>query len=160
MFVASKQIFFFIESLFLGVSFGFCYEIFHLFKVLFKSKIIGEIIDFLFLPVLCLGLLKAGVIFTFPNFRLYIFIGVLVGFAIYMLSFHEMLAKVCNLVYNKTISFIRRKNRDRKQKTKARICSDGNVHNNSLFSNRNFGLSVRKHRCKNQGEKRPYCRKR
>ena len=160
MFVSSNQFYFFIESLFMGVLLGVFYEIFHLLKVVLKNKIVGEIIDFSFFPVICISYLKAGEIFNFPNFRLYIFIGVLLGFVIYLLSFHEMLAKVFRLVYNKTVSFIRRKNRERKQKAKARVCSDGNVDNNSLFSHSSFGLSVRKYWCKNQGEKRPYCRKR
>ena len=156
MFVSSNQFYFFIESLFMGVLLGLCYEIFYFLKMILKRKILDQIIDFLFLPVVCIVYLKMSEILNFPNFRLYIFMGVLLGFLIYRLSFYEMLAKVFSLVYNKTESFIRRKNRDRKQKAKARVCSDGNVDNNSLFSHSSFGLSVREYRCKNQGEKRTY----
>ena len=160
MFVTSNQIFYFIESAFVGVLLGVFYEFFYFLKRFFKGEIIRQIIDFCFLPTVVVFYFKASEIFAFPNFRTYLFIGVLLGFSFYLASFHKSLAKVFGLVYNKTISFIRRKSRDRKQKAKTRSSRDRNGGSRVLFSNNNFGLSVRKHRRKNQGEKRPHSRKR
>ena len=155
MFVSANQICFFIESLFIGVVLGSSYELFFIVKSIFKQVVIRQIIDFLFCIVAIVLYFCFSEIFCFPNFRLYLFCGVLIGFLIYLLSFHKTLAKVIKLVYNKTISFIRRKTRERKQKAKARFSSDGNVDNNSLFLGAYIGLPIRKHWRKKQGKKRP-----
>ncbi|MBQ7374199.1 MAG: spore cortex biosynthesis protein YabQ [Clostridia bacterium] len=160
MFVSHNQIYYFSECLFIGVLLGVFYEFFYFFKSFFKGKILKQIIDFLFFLVAFSVCFKSSEIFCFPNFRAYLFCGILIGFSIYALSFHKTLAKVFELLYNKTVSFIRRKNHDRKQKAKAGIRGDGNVGNNSIFVGNNFSLPTRKHRRKNKGEKRPYRRKR
>ena len=136
MFVSANQFSYFTESVCIGIFFGVCYEFFGFVKIVVANKVLRQIVDFLFLPVAFFVYFKASEIFYFPNFRTYLFVGVSFGFFIYYLSFYKTLAKVLNLLYNKTISFIRRKNRDRKQKTKASVRSDGDGGNNKGEPNR------------------------
>lgn len=70
------------------------------------------------------------------------FAGVVLGFILYILSFHKTLAKLSELVYNKTISFIWRRKSDSRQKRKARNIRNGSSGNNPVFVGDNSHLSV------------------
>lgn len=142
MFVSVNQFYYFLECLFLGVLAGIIYEIWFFIKLFFRSKTLKNILDFFFFPVLCLLYLKGSEIFYFPNFRTYMFAGVVLGFILYFLSFHKILAKLSELVYNKTISFIWRRKSDSRQKRKARNIRNGSGGNNPIFVGDNSHLSV------------------
>lgn len=56
--------------------------------------------DFSLMVVLFICFVIASVIFEFPSFRLYMFIGCISGLLIYIKSFHTMLDFFINRVYN------------------------------------------------------------
>ncbi|MBQ8726598.1 MAG: spore cortex biosynthesis protein YabQ [Clostridia bacterium] len=141
MFVSQNQIYYFAECLFIGVISGFIYEIYYFIKLFFKRDFIKQAIDFCFFIVPTALYFKLSEIFLFPDFRAYMFLGVFLGFLLYCISFHKLLAKFSQTVYNKTISFIRRKRRDRKQKEKLNDRGYGNSGNNSFRASRNTRVS-------------------
>ena len=147
------------QSVFIGILAAFLYEPISLFKTFVKNKIIGCVIDAAFCVVPFLIYLNLSLKFSFPCFRAYMFLGVVLGFFIESKSFHKTLAKVYLVVYNKTISFIRRKNRDGRKEAKVNSCRYGNVGNTSFSSHSRFGLSTYSDGCKKQAKKRVNCRK-
>ena len=159
MFATANQLYFFIESVFMGVITAFLYEPIRLVKSLIKTKFIGQIIDVLYAIIPLLIYLNLSLKFCFPDVRAYMLLGVLLGFIIENKSFHKTLAKVYSLVYNKTVSFIRRKSRDGRKKTKVNICRYGNVGSSAIHGNRNSCVSTYRHRRKNEAKERTRCRK-
>ena len=118
MFVSQNQFYYFVECLFIGIISGFIYEFFFFIKLFLKNYFLRQTLDFIFFVAPAALYLKFSEIFLFPNFRAYMFWGVLGGFLLYIVSFHKIVAKFSEMVYNKTISFIREVHRDRKQKEK------------------------------------------
>ncbi|MBR2337371.1 MAG: spore cortex biosynthesis protein YabQ [Clostridia bacterium] len=143
----------------MGVLTALLYEPICFFKAFIKNKIIRQVVDFAFFLVPFMLYLDLSLRFCFPSFRLYMFFGIVLGFYLVYKSFHKTLAKVYSVVYNKTISFIRRKNRDGRKKTEVNSSRYGNIGDNAVRFNRRFGISAHRHRCKNKAEKRPRCRK-
>ncbi len=100
MFVTSTQIYVFIASIAFGGFCGVLFSISELFKNFFNNvflRIIPDLIAFIitaFLYILYASLLK------FPNFRLYMPLGVILGIFIYLKSFHILLAKYVKITYN------------------------------------------------------------
>ena len=159
MFVSLNQFYFFMQSVFIGVLTAFLYEPISLFKTFVKNKIIGCAVDVAFCVVPFLIYLDLSLKFSFPCFRAYMFLGVVLGFFIERKSFNKMLAKVYFVVYNKTISFIRRKNRDGRKETKIGSGSYGNVGYSAIRFNRSSRISANRHRCKEKAKRSAYCRK-
>ena len=159
MFVSSYQFYYFLQSVFIGVISAFIYEAIYFVGLFAKVKLLRQIIDALFFVVPLYLYMLLSEIFAFPDFRLYMLIGVIFGFILEYTSFHKSLAKVFQMVYNKTISFIRRKNRDARKETKVNNGRYGNVCNTSFRSHSRFGLSAYRYRCKNKAKKRVNCRK-
>ncbi|MBR2384656.1 MAG: spore cortex biosynthesis protein YabQ [Clostridia bacterium] len=143
----------------MGILTAFVYEPISLLKAMVKNKFVRCIIDVVFAVVPFLIYLDLSLRFAFPNFRAYMFIGVVFGFILENKSFHKTLAKVFFLVYNKTVSFIRRKNRDGRKETKVNIGRYGVIGSNAIRFNRSSCLSTYRHRCKNQAKKRTRSRK-
>ena len=154
MFVTENQIYFFLESVFLGSFSCLLYQPFKVVKFFIKSAVFRHIADLLFVFPLILVYFLGSEFFCFPNFRAYAFIGEIFGFYLFEISFGKTLAKVLIFVYNKTISFIRRLNGDGRKKKKARRGKRGNVGNTSLCFNRRIGLSTRFNGCKAKKKRR------
>ena len=148
MFVSQNQFFYFIQSAFIGVFSAFFYEVVCFFSCFNKSRILRGVTDVVFFVVPFYFYMVFSVFFCFPDFRFYMFCGVVIGFLLERISFHKSLAKVFKLVYNKTISFIRRKNRDGRKETKVNSRRHGNVCNTSSSSNSRFGISACRDGCK------------
>ena len=159
MFVASNQIFYFVQSCFVGVISALLYEVIRCFKVVFKSKIFGNVIDVVFAFILFIIYLDFSLWFCFPDFRFYMFFGVILGFYLENKSFHKTLAKVGFVVYNKTISFIRRKNRDGRKETKVNIGRNGVISGDVVRFNHSSCLSTYRHRGKVKTKRHATCRK-
>ena len=154
MFVSVNQFYFFIQSVFIGVVTAFLYEPISFLKTFIKNVIIANGIDVLFAVVPFLLYLNLSLAFSFPCFRLYMFLGVVLGFFIENKSFHKMLAKVYFVVYNKTISFIRRKNRDGRKEAKVNIGRDCVCGNHIVRFNRRLGVfTYHRRRKKKDGRK-------
>ena len=142
MFASANQLFYFLESAFIGVVIGLIFEVVNLLQTPIKSVVFRHIADFMLLPIICVLFFWGGEIFRFPDFRLYLFIGVAVGFLLERISFHKSLAKFYQIVYNKTISFIRRIIRDGRKKTKACRSRNGGGNSCTVRPCRRVGLAV------------------
>lgn len=118
MFVTSGQFYVFVAC----VCFGGCTSILFSISALIKNyianrliKIILDVICFLFVGVLYVLYSHA---LKFPNFRLYMIVGVLLGIFSYLKSFHILLAKMAKKFYNiidKKLRRVKRSKDERKQ---------------------------------------------
>lgn len=105
------QIYVFIECLFCGICVGIIYDLFAFLNFFIKNRIFTAIKDFSLMAILFILFVITAVIFEFPSFRLYMFIGCVLGLLIYIKSFHSMLDFFINKVYN----LIKRKCKRKKQ---------------------------------------------
>ncbi len=112
MFVSSGQFYVFIACVAFGGGVGVIFSISSLIKVKISNVIIRVVPDFIaFLIISVLYVLYAHKLY-FPNFRLYMPIGVIVGIIIYFKSFHILLANCVKKLYNLNIKKIRNKRKD------------------------------------------------
>jgi len=105
MFVTSGQFTSFLFSVSFGIVFGVFWGLIRLF---FRStgklgKGIGDVIFFIFLS---LSFTYFAYLIKFPNIRLYMIAGILLGIFLYMKSFNIILANVLKKVYNLSIKKI------------------------------------------------------
>ena len=94
--------------LFIGVLSGAFYEFFYFLKMCFNYKVIGQILNGLWVFLSFFIYLKISTIYSFPNFRLYMLAFIILGAIIYLLSFHKIIAFFLNRVYNIIIKIIKR----------------------------------------------------
>lgn len=100
MFVSKHQIFIFIACLSFGAIYGIIYSFLSGIKFFIKNRIINGILDVLFCLSFGFLFVLYSYIMNFTNFRFYMFIGLMVGFILYLKSFHIILAKYCKKIYN------------------------------------------------------------
>jgi hypothetical protein len=104
-----------------GFVFGIAYEPISLLRSVFKrSKWVGITLDILFFIALALWYTGAIYLFQFPSFRLYYWLGFLVGGIIYLKSLHIILAFFKKICYNKFVK-IAKKLKNRKKIGKKEI---------------------------------------
>ena len=118
MFVTSGQFYVFVAC----VCFGGCTSILFSISALIKNyisnrliKILPDVICFLLISVLYVLYSHA---LNFPDFRVYMIVGVLFGIFTYLKSFHILLAKMVKKLYNimdKKLRRNKRSNNERKQ---------------------------------------------
>ena len=108
MFVTDRQIYFYLESVFIGVLCGGAYLPFYLIKIRLKKNVSKTFMDFSFVIPCCAIYYKFVALFAFPDFRLYMAIGTATGFLIENYGFNKTLAFCFYRVYNKIIKIIRR----------------------------------------------------
>ena len=103
MFVSSGQFYIFLSCVTFGGLCGFFYSLIVFVKKFIKSKWFNSILDLLFF--LCIGTLFVvySFKFNFPNVRVYMLVGVLLGLILYMESFHLILANLLKKLYNKKV---------------------------------------------------------
>ncbi len=101
MFATNNQLFIFLSCLSLGIASGVVYEFFYLLKKVVRLKIFKYIFTLIFFIVLSILYVALSVYFEFPSFRLYMYIGVLLGLVIYIKSFHYFIAILLKKGYNK-----------------------------------------------------------
>ncbi len=110
MFVTASQIFVFIACVAFGGASGVILSISQLFKSFTRIWVLKVIFDFIaFLLISTLYILYANFM-CFPNFRLYMAVGVLAGIFIYFKSFHILLAKLAKKLYTITIKIFKGRN--------------------------------------------------
>ena len=116
MFVSQNQIFVFIACLSFGTCFGFLFSLAKFIKYKIKNlflRIVPDVIAFLLLSRAYVGYSYS---MNFPNFRIYMVIGVVLGVYIYLKTFHIILAKYVKMAYN----IIDKKQRNKKSKDESR----------------------------------------
>ena len=87
-------------SLFIGVVIGAFYEIFYLLKLIFKGKVFKEILNAIWIFLSSFIYIQISTSYSFPNFRVYTVVFMVVGVIIYLFSFHKIIAIFLNRVYN------------------------------------------------------------
>lgn len=126
MFVSAGQFYYFAECLFIGALSGLISEIL-LVSVPLSSKFaaVGKITDFLRFVVAGAVYFRLSLYFRFPDVRLYMPLGVIVGNALEYVTVHKLLAKYLKTWYNKFENYLRSKINDRKKNAKARYGRHG-----------------------------------
>lgn len=156
MFVTSNQFYLFVLCVFIGNIVGIIYSLFSGVKGVLNNAYLKNLIDFLFVIVSAFIFVLLSHKFFFPSFRIYMLVGLLVGYYLYLKSFYIILAKFSKKLYNKIrkklfvkITLKRRKNKDGKIKSrKTYSCDHGRgciVNNNSSFD---ISVSIDKHKLK------------
>ena len=102
---AGNQIYFFSLCLLVGYASGIIYEIFSFFRWIFacergKYKILGIVLDVLFFIFFAIWSVFVAKSMQFPNFRAYMWIAYMVGWALYLKSLHRMLDFLKKVCYN------------------------------------------------------------
>ena len=141
MFVTQNQVFYFFESVCLGVFTAFLYQPLKGVKFIVKNAVFRHIADFLFVFIVFYIYMLGSKIFYFPNFRIYLYLGEIIGFCLCEISFGKTLAKISFFVYNKTISFIRRLYGDGRKKKKTCRRKYRNVGDTAIRFGNCFGVS-------------------
>lgn len=126
MFVSAGQFYYFAECLFIGALSGLISEIL-LVSIPLSSKFgaVEKITDFLRFAVACVVYFRLSLYFRFPDVRLYMPFGVIVGNALEYVTVHKLLAKYLKTWYNRFENYLRSKINDRKKNAKARYGRHG-----------------------------------
>lgn len=127
---SSFQFVYFLILTSLGVISGIIYDFIYCVVYFCKFKIVYIIRDILFFIVVLLLYFRVLVKFNMPNFRLYQPVCFLLGFILYIKSFHKAVDFLCKKVYNfiriKLIKIGEKfKNNDSRKKRKAYGCNNG-----------------------------------
>ena len=109
MFISSGQFYVFIACVALGGIFGILFSISELSKYFIKNTYIKFLPDAVAFCLVALGFITISFILKFPNFRIYMAFGVLLGVALYFKSFHIILAKTSKKLYNIIVKKLKRK---------------------------------------------------
>lgn len=91
-----------------GFAGGFLYEVFFLFRLLFrcdkkKRAWLSIVIDVLFWICFSAGCVYASVYFRFPDLRVYRIVGYFLGFIIYLKILHRIVAFFEKVCYNNCV---------------------------------------------------------
>lgn len=101
MFVTKNQFYVFISCVAFGSGAGMAFSSFLLIFSFIKNKLIKSLLPIIIsLPLSALFVLY-GYKLKFPNFRLYMIVGVFCGIYLYFKSFHIILAKYVKKFYNR-----------------------------------------------------------
>lgn len=95
-----NQIFIFLACMLSGVLAGFLYEADCLFCGAIKKKAARTAADILFFIGFAAIFVFVATAFRFPDYRLYMYIGALLGFVLYLESLHRILAFFFGKLYN------------------------------------------------------------
>lgn len=117
----TDQLYLFLLCVLLGAACGIVYDALFLLRTLFRQRAVRIICDILFCLFCGAAYLALSVSLGFPSLRLYFALGLLLGLALYLKSFHKTVAFFADKVYNRVIAF--RKEREqwhRKKRAKSR----------------------------------------
>ena len=104
-----NQFYIFVILFLLGLTFGVIHSILTTPFEVKKSILIKNLLNFLVFLILTLTFIIVYDKFKMPNFRVYMYFSVLLGFFISYKTFRIWLAKILKKVYNKIVKFRRRK---------------------------------------------------
>ena len=155
MFVTENQFHFFIISLSCGVFSGIFYDFIYLLTSWWQNKIFIFIRDILFFPLLAVMYVITSLKYNFPSFRLFLPVGTLLGFYLYLKSFHKpvafLLKKGYNLIWTK-LKIKKGKIKNDKRKARKNVASFNSDGNSIVFYfNNDNGVSTRKNKRKKKG---------
>ena len=108
-----NQFFIFCNCVAIGFIGGLLYEIFSVFRAIFgcrkgKNKILGGCIDCLFCTMFAFFCVFVSYLLHFPEIRVYMYIGYVIGGIIYLKSLHIILAFLQNVCYNKITKVVKK----------------------------------------------------
>ena len=115
MFVTSSQFYVFIACVCYGNISGAMLLLSGFIKPLFRLSFLKVLIDVLSFVLISVGYVAYSYALRFPNFRAYMFFGVLLGLFLSYKSFSLVLAKCRKKIYNICVSKKRKKTNDSKR---------------------------------------------
>lgn len=128
MFASKNQFYVFAACIAFGIFVGIVLGISNLIKHFIKNRFIKIIPDIIFISISSFAFLCFSYYLSFPNIRLYMFLGIILGCLGYFKSFHIILAKYLKKFYNIIIKnkIERKKTKDERIKNKKNdSCGDG-----------------------------------
>ena len=114
---AANQIFIFLVCVLVGVASGVVYELFYILRKL-CGDVAGIVFDVLFFLAFAAMSVFAAVLFSFPDFRVYMYLGNVLGLILYLKSVHRIVAFLLKLCYNKARKGIKRRKITKNSKKK------------------------------------------
>lgn len=111
MFVTASQFYVFIACVSYGIVSGLLLVVVGVFKNIIKRSYIKAILDVLCFVLIGFGYAIYSYLLGFPNFRAYMFFGVILGIILSNKSFYFILAKCVKKIYNIIVK-TKRKKRD------------------------------------------------
>ena len=97
----ADQFYIFLVCAVFGVLSGVIYDVIYCAVLPFKRQWVKIAGDLLFSAIFIALYIFLSLLFSFPAFRLYMFLGCAVGFYLYLKSFHKIVAFLAAKVYNK-----------------------------------------------------------
>ena len=97
----ADQFYIFLVCALYGVISGVIYDVIYCAVLPFKKSWVKITGDLVFSAIFIALYLFLSLLFSFPAFRLYMFLGCAVGFYLYLKSFHKIVAFLAAKVYNK-----------------------------------------------------------
>lgn len=97
----ADQFYIFLVCAAFGIFSGVIYDVFYCATLPFKKSWVKIAGDVVFSLVFIFCYIFVSLLFSFPAFRLYMFLGCVVGFYLYLKSFHKIVAFFAAKVYNK-----------------------------------------------------------
>ncbi|MDE6411097.1 MAG: spore cortex biosynthesis protein YabQ [Clostridia bacterium] len=97
----ADQFYIFLVCAAFGIFSGVIYDVFYCATLPFKKSWVKIAGDFAFSLIFILLYVFVSLMFSFPAFRLYMFLGCAFGFYLYLKSFHKIVAFSAAKVYNK-----------------------------------------------------------
>jgi len=128
MFVTSGQFFVFMACLAFGGCVGVLFSLLKAIKFLIKIRFLGVVLDVFFFIISSFIYVGFSYALKFPNFRVYMVVGVILGIFLYFKSFYLLLAKMSKKIYNIIILKFPRKKKaknDRRKGEKSNRCKHG-----------------------------------
>ena len=144
MFVTLNQFYIFLACVMFGALGGVFFSFFGGIKHFIYNKVLDILFDIFCMAILGVAFSVFSFKYAFPNLRVYMLVGVLLGLSMYLKSFHRILAKFTKKVYNITIrKFTKGKERknDRNKSKKGNSGVNGGGSIATIYSSDNNGLS-------------------
>lgn len=150
MFVTANQFSVFIACLSIGGTCGVFFSVSALLKNVVKNNKIAWVFDLVAFIFTSLIYGVSSYKLCFPNYRVYMTVGVLVGIFLYLKSFHILLAKTTKKIYNIMENKIAKVRNDRIKNKKVDSSGDGRCGASHSDTFNDYGLSTNIGEC---GEK-------
>ena len=145
MFVTSNQFYVFVACVAFGGVAGMFFSLSAAVKFFLKNKFLRAVPDVAAFTITFAVYLAYSFYAGFPDFRIYMFAGVAAGIALYMKSFHLLLAKSGKIIYN----ICERKKEKRNERRKVQKTDNGYNRGRGdadSFSSHDNGVSVDSHK--------------
>ena len=144
MFVTLNQFYVFLACVSFGAIGGIIFSIFAIIKTFVSFKAFEVLCDVFCMIILSLAFSVFSYKFNFPNIRIYMILGVLIGLTMYLKSFHRILANFAKKFYNITIQKFtkgkgRKNDRNKGEKANSGVNRRGSVI--TVYSGVDNGLS-------------------